>query len=170
MHRNPYQSIDPSVFVAPGVHLIGDVRLGPQASIWHGSVLRGDINFVEVGTGSNIQDLSVLHVTRRRPCRIGAWVTAGHRVILHGCVIEDRCLIGMGAIVLDGAVVGEGSLVGAGCLVPERMKIPPDSLVLGVPGRVIRTLGEDECPGERLARDYVKLAEEYRQGKYPPVV
>jgi carbonic anhydrase/acetyltransferase-like protein (isoleucine patch superfamily) len=162
--------IDPSAFIAPGVHLIGDVRIGPRASIWHGSVLRGDINFIEVGEDTNIQDLSVMHVTRKLPCRVGAWVTAGHRVTLHGCVIEDRCLIGMGAIVLDGAVVGEGSLVGAGCLVPECMKVPPNSLVLGAPGRIVRTLGEGECPGERLARDYVKLAEEYRQGIYPPVV
>lgn len=147
---------------------MGDVRLGPQASIWFGSVLRGDINYIEVGQGSNIQDLSLMHVTDELPCRVGRWVTVGHRVTLHGCTIEDKCLIGMGATILDGAIIGEGSLVGAGCLVTEGSIIPPGSLVVGLPGRVIRPLKDGECRGEYLAHKYIEVANAHREGKYLP--
>lgn len=163
----PQPRIDPSAYLAPGVWILGDVRVGPQASVWFGSVLRGDLHFIEVGAATNIQDLCVLHVTEEYPCRVGAGVTVGHRAILHGCVVEDRCLIGMGAIVLDGAVIGEGSVVGAGCVVTEGSQIPPGSLVLGVPGRVRRSLAARESPAEALASDYLGYAREHREGKFP---
>jgi len=159
--------IDASAYVSPGCRVMGDVRLGPRASVWFGSVLRGDINSIEVGEGTNIQDLCLLHVTEEHPCRVGAWVTVGHRVILHGCAVEDRCLIGMGAIVLDGAVIGEGSMIGAGSVVTEGTTIPRGSLVLGVPGRVVRPLEEGQRPGERIARDYLGYALQHRKGRYP---
>jgi len=158
--------IDPLAYIAPGASVMGDVRLAAKVSVWPGCVLRGDVNFIEVGESSNIQDLSVLHVTHELPCRVGAWVTVGHRVILHGCTIEDRCLIGMGAIVLDGAMIGEGSIVGAGCLVTEGMVVPPRSLVLGLPGKVVRTLDGEDDLGEALAREYLQIARDHRKGKY----
>lgn len=159
--------IDPEAYLSPGVWVVGDVRIARLANIWFGSVLRGDINYVEVGEGSNIQDQCVLHVTRELPCRVGAWVTVGHRVVLHGCRVEDRCLIGMGAVVLNDAIIGEGAIVGAGSVVPEGMQVPPESLALGVPARVIRPLRKKEQVGLRLAKSYVRLAKEYRQGRFP---
>lgn len=168
MHRKrPELRLDSSVFVAPGTWIVGDVRLGPQVNVWFGSVLRGDLNFVQVGEGSNIQDQCTLHVTRESPCSVGAWVTVGHQAILHGCTVEDRCLVGMGAIVLNEAIVGEGSVIGAGCVVPEGMTIPPGSLVLGVPGKVVRLLEPGENPAEELCREYIELAREHQKRKYP---
>ena len=168
-NEKPVPKIDPTAYLSPGVWVMGDVQIAKDANIWFGSVLRGDINKIEVGEGSNIQDHSVLHVTRDLPCKVGAWVTVGHRVTLHGCTVEDRCLIGMGATVLDGAVIGENSIVGAGTLVPERMQVPPNSLVFGVPGRVIRKLNEQPTRGERIARDYVEVAKQHRSGEFPPL-
>jgi carbonic anhydrase/acetyltransferase-like protein (isoleucine patch superfamily) len=162
--------LGPDCFIAPGAWVMGDVRLGAESNVWYGCVLRGDINSVEVGEGSNIQDLSVLHVTRELPCVVGSWVTVGHRVILHGCVVEDRCLIGMGAIVLNEAVIGRGSVIGAGSVVTERTIIPPDSLVLGTPGKVVRTLKEGENPAVEIAGEYIQVAREHQQGNYPVVV
>ena len=163
----PFQEHAPvvgeDVFVAPTASVIGQVRLGDRVSVWFGAVLRGDIAPVEVGEGSNIQDLSVLHVGTGEPCRVGRWAVVGHRVILHGCTVEDGCLIGMGAIVLNRAVIGEGSVVGAGALVTEGTIIPPHSLVLGMPGKVIRQLTPEECEKHGgYAQKYVNVACQYK--------
>lgn len=149
-----------AVFIAPGATVIGGVELGDHSSVWYNSVLRGDVCPITVGARTNIQDLSVIHVTSgRHPTVIGDEVTVGHRAIIHGCQIEDRCLIGMGAIVLDGAVIEEGSLIAAGALIPPGMRVPSGSLVMGSPGRVKRELSD----GERdeivaSAHHYVELA------------
>lgn len=155
-------TVGESVLVAPGAALVGDVRLSEDVSIWYGAVLRGDLAPVTVGPRSNIQDGSILHVGDLSPCVVGADVVVGHRVVLHGCTIEDACLIGMQATVLDDAVVGHGSLVGAGALVTAKMKIPPRSLVLGAPAKVVRTLtAEDEAHHRALAAKYVRLKSNY---------
>ena len=133
-----------SVFVAGSADLIGDVEIGDDASIWFQMVLRGDIGPIRVGAHSNIQDGSVLHSVTGVPVEVGQWVTVGHRVVLHGCTVEDHCLIGMGAIVLNGARVGEGSIVAAGALVLEDTVIPPGSLYVGVPARLRRKLDDDD--------------------------
>lgn len=130
------------VFIAPGAQVMGNVVLGDNVSIWYNSVLRGDINGIYIGARSNIQDCSVLHVENDRACHVGQDVTVGHRAILHGCTIEDRVLIGMGAIILNGAKVGAGSVIAAGAVVKENEIIPPLSLVVGVPGKIVRTLPE----------------------------
>ncbi len=134
------------VFVAPTATLIGDVVLGDDVSIWFGAVLRGDMGAIRVGARSNIQDLSMVHMTSDLSItEIGDDVTVGHSVVLHGCRVENRCLIGMGSILLDNAVVGEGSLVAAGSVVPPRMVVPPRSLVRGAPAKVIREVNEQEA-------------------------
>ncbi len=144
-----YNGVSPqiheTVFVAPGVFLIGDVRIGEESNIWFNSVLRGDINPIRIGKRTNIQDLSLLHTsTGRTPCVIGDEVTVGHRVILHGCEIADRVLIGMGSIIMDGVKVGEDSIIGAGSLVTENTIIPSRCLAIGSPCRVKRELKEEE--------------------------
>lgn len=127
-------------YCAEGSRVIGDVEMGEFASIWYNVVARGDVSYIRVGKYSNVQDNSVLHVADNKPCIIGDYVTVGHNVVLHGCLVEDHCLIGMGATVLTGAVVGKGSIVAAGALVLENMVIPPNSLVVGVPGKVVKTI------------------------------
>ena len=150
------------VLVAPGAALAGDVRLGDDVSIWFGAVLRGDLAPVTVGARSNVQDGSVLHVGDDSPCEVGADVVVGHRAVIHGCRVEDGCLIGIQATLLDDVVVGEGSLVGAGALLTPGTRIPPRSLVLGAPARVKRALGpEDEAFFRALAAKYVRLKENY---------
>ncbi|MFY9271324.1 MAG: gamma carbonic anhydrase family protein, partial [Candidatus Manganitrophaceae bacterium] len=137
--------IPATVFIASSAQVIGDVEIGEESSIWFGTVVRGDVNHIRIGARTNVQDLSVLHVTRRtHPLIIGNEVTAGHRVTLHGCTVHDRVLIGMGAILLDGAEIGAGSIIGAGALVTEGAKIPPGTLALGVPARVKRSLTAEE--------------------------
>lgn len=161
--------IDPSVFLAPTALVLGDVTIGPDASVWYGSVIRGDLEAITIGEGTNIQDLSVLHADPGQPCRIGRHVGVGHRAILHGCEVEDGCLIGMGSVVLNGAVIGAGSVVAAGALVPEGMRVPPGSLVMGVPGRVVRAV--DPALAARTAttcRRYIELARRHRAGEWPP--
>jgi carbonic anhydrase/acetyltransferase-like protein (isoleucine patch superfamily) len=162
--------IDPSVFIAPGAAVLGDVRLGRDASVWYHVVARGDSERIEVGDESNIQDLSMLHADPGFPCVIGRRVTVGHRAILHGCVVEDDCLIGMGAILLNGARVGRGSVVGAGALLAEGKEIPPGSLVLGVPARVLRPVDEPtRARIDHAWRHYVELARRHRAGEFPIV-
>jgi carbonic anhydrase/acetyltransferase-like protein (isoleucine patch superfamily) len=129
--------LDPTAFVAPGAVVVGEVTLGARSSIWFNTVIRGDTAPIEVGEDSNVQDNSVVHVDEDQPAVIGARVTIGHRAIVHGCVIEDECLIGMGAIVLSGARVGRGSLIGAGALVREGQVIAPGSLAVGAPARIV---------------------------------
>jgi carbonic anhydrase/acetyltransferase-like protein (isoleucine patch superfamily) len=150
--------------ICPGATLVGDVRLGDDVSIWFGAVLRGDLAPVTVGRGSNVQDNSVLHVGDHSPCVVGQDTVVGHRAMLHGCRVEDGCLIGMQATLLDDVVVGEGSLVGAAALLTPGTKIPPRSLVLGAPARVVRTLDDEAFAYHKaLAAKYVRLKENYRR-------
>ena len=150
------------VLVAPGAAVVGDVRLAEDASVWYGAVLRGDLAPVTVGARTNIQDGTVLHVADDGPCVVGADVVVGHRAMLHACRVEDACLIGMQATVLDDAVVGAGSVIGAGAVITQRTVIPPRSLVLGVPGKVVKTLTADEEAFHRAhAAKYVRLKENY---------
>ena len=151
------------VVVAPGAAVVGDVELGDDVSIWYGAVLRGDLAGVTIGARSNIQDGSVVHVADGGPCQIGEETVVGHRAMLHACRVGDGCLIGMQATILDGAVIGHGSVVGAGALVTQRTVIPPRSLVLGAPARVVKSLGEkDEAFHRAMAHKYVRLKETYR--------
>jgi carbonic anhydrase/acetyltransferase-like protein (isoleucine patch superfamily) len=150
------------VLVAPGACVVGDVRLGQDVSLWYGSVARGDLAEVVVGDRSNIQDGTVMHVGDNSPCIVGCDVVVGHRVMLHACRVEDACLIGMQATLLDDCVIGEGSIVGAGALVTQRTKIPPHSLVLGAPARVVRALPAGAAEEHRaLAAKYVRIKENY---------
>ncbi|HYQ96374.1 MAG TPA: gamma carbonic anhydrase family protein, partial [Candidatus Eisenbacteria bacterium] len=129
--------IPASAFIAPTATVVGDVVLGEEASVWYGAVIRGDVGAIRIGAKSNIQDGCVLHVTRGgQPLVVGAEVTVGHRAILHGATVEDRCLIGMGSVLLDGCVIGEESLVAAGSIVLEGTRVPPRSFVAGVPARI----------------------------------
>lgn len=130
--------IDPDAYVAPGAWVMGDVTLGPRASVWYGAVLRGDMDRIVVGEDTNLQDGTIVHVDEGRPALIGARVGVGHRAIVHGCTVEDDCLIGMGSVLLNGVVVCAGSVVAAGAVVREGMVVPPGSLVAGVPGKVVR--------------------------------
>jgi len=155
-------SVGPGVLVAPGAALVGDVKLGDESSIWWGAVLRGDLAPVAVGARTNIQDGSVMHVADDTPCTVGDEVVVGHRAMLHACRVEDGCLIGMQSTILDEAVIGHGSVVGAGALITQRTIIPPYSLVLGAPARVVRTLtAEDEAFHRAAALKYVRLKENY---------
>lgn len=137
-------------WVAPNATLIGPVTLAARVSVWYNATLRAEFEPIEIGEGSNIQDGVTVHVDPGFPARVGAGVTVGHNAVLHGCTIEDDVLVGMGAIVLNGAVVGAGSLVAAGAVVPQGAVIPPRSLVAGVPGKVRRSLGDEEVAGNRF--------------------
>jgi carbonic anhydrase/acetyltransferase-like protein (isoleucine patch superfamily) len=159
-----------SYWIAPNATVLGDVTIGEGASIWYGCVVRGDTDKIRIGAETNIQDLTMVHVDEGVPCTIGARVGVGHRAILHGCTVEDECLIGMGAVVLNRAVIGTGSVVAAGAVVPEGMIVPPGSLVMGVPGRVVRKV--DETLKARITgtwKHYVEEAAKHRAGKYPRV-
>ena len=151
------------VFVADTAAVIGDVELADGVSVWYGASMRGDVHWISVGAGSNVQDNATVHVSRgTHPCRIGANVTIGHNAVVHGCTVEDEVLVGMGAVVLDGAVIGAGSLVGAGALVTGGTVVPPGSLVLGSPARVARPLADDERDRNRAnALHYVRMARMY---------
>jgi carbonic anhydrase/acetyltransferase-like protein (isoleucine patch superfamily) len=153
-----------AAFVAPDATVIGDVALGEDASLWYHATLRGDLNWIRIGRRSNIQDGCVIHVDRGRwPVRVGDEVTVGHRVILHGCTVEDLALVGMGAVLLNDVVVGEGSLVAAGAVVLEGVHIPPRSLAAGVPAKVIRQLADADLAHFRASADrYVELARAHR--------
>lgn len=156
-----------TAFVAPTAELIGDVRLGSHASVWYGCVLRGDIAPIHVGDETNIQDLTVVHVDPGRPTRIGARVAVGHRAIVHACEIGPECLIGMGAVVLSRSTIGEGSVVAAGALVIEGAEVPPRSLVVGVPGRVVGSVDDAlRLRIERTVDDYRALKERHRAGRW----
>ena len=149
-------------FLAPNATLIGDVRFGPDCSVWFGAVLRADINHIQLGAACNVQDTCVLHVSRRLPCVLGDRVSLGHGAIAHACTIGDGTLLGMGSRVLDGATVGAGVLVAAGCVVPEGCTVPDHHLIAGVPGRVLKPLSSELR--ERVARvagDYVAYQQLY---------
>jgi carbonic anhydrase/acetyltransferase-like protein (isoleucine patch superfamily) len=160
--------IDPTAFIAQGAIVLGDVFLGKDVSIWYNAVIRGDTDTISIGEGTNIQDLSMLHADPGVPCVVGRRVTVGHRVILHGCTIEDDCLIGMGAIVLNRTRVGRGSVIGAGAVLLEDLEVPPGSVVVGIPGRVVRVV--DESMKARIDhgwRHYVDQARRHRAGLLP---
>ena len=149
-------------FVADGAAIIGDVRLEPDSSIWHHATLRADLAPIVIGRASNIQDNACIHIDIDRGCYVGEYVTVGHGAILHACTVEDDCLIGMGAIVLDGAVIGRGSVVGAGAVVTKGAVIPPCSLVLGIPAKVVRTLGEESIAHNHAhAEQYIGFARRF---------
>ncbi|MBI2082971.1 MAG: gamma carbonic anhydrase family protein [Deltaproteobacteria bacterium] len=164
-HHGVTPKIHPSVFLAEGVVVIGDVVIGEDSSIWPNTVLRGDVNSIRIGPRTNIQDLSVCHVeTGTWPLIIEDEVTVGHRVVLHGCHIKSRCLIGIGSIIMNGAVIGEESLVGAGSLVTEKMIIPPRTLALGSPAKVKRDLTPEEIAFLKVsAENYVQNARSYKK-------
>ncbi|MEJ5210302.1 MAG: gamma carbonic anhydrase family protein [Burkholderiales bacterium] len=169
-HHGATPVIPSSCYVHPSAQIIGEVTLGEHVSVWPGAVIRGDVNYIRIGAGSNIQDLAVLHVSHRSewdpegaPLIIGARVTVGHSVILHGCTIGDECLIGMGSIVMDKAVIEPRVLLGAGSLVPEGKVLESGHLYLGRPAKALRPLTAEELAYfDYSARHYMSLAQSYR--------
>ncbi len=151
---------DDSNYIADTAVVIGDVELGPEASIWHHCTVRGDVNWIRIGRATNVQDHTVVHVTHgTAPTDIGDRVTIGHGAIIHGCTIDDEVLIGMGATVMDHAVIGTHSIVGAGALVTQRTEVPPRSMVLGQPAEVVRELTDEEVAAIRQgAENYVRYS------------
>jgi len=148
--------------------VLGDVTLGPRSSVWYGAVLRGDMDRIAVGADTNLQDGTIVHVDTGLPALIGARVGVGHRVVLHGCTVEDECLIGMGSVLLNGVRIGTGSVVAAGAVVREGMVVPAGSLVMGVPARVVRPV--DDSLRARIQgtwQHYVAEAERHRSGAFP---
>jgi len=154
--------IGASVYLAPNATVIGQVTLEEGASVWFGAVLRGDVDSISIGSGTNIQDGSVVHCDSGSPVSIGRDVTVGHSCIIHGCTIGDSCLIGMGSTILNGARIGENSLVGAGSLITEGKEFPPGSVIMGRPAKVVRQVGEHELAMiRRGAESYRRNAERY---------
>ena len=155
--------VHPSAWIAPGAVVVGDVTLGENSSVWFQAVLRGDTDPIRVGRRTNIQDGCILHADPGFPCQLGDGVTLGHRAIVHGAIVEDDVLIGMGAIVMNGARIGAGSIVGVGAVVTEGTIVPAGSLVLGLPGKVRRELTSEEIArNRRTAQIYVDRSREYR--------
>ncbi len=156
-------TIPESAYIASEATVIGDVRLGEQSSVWPGCVLRGDINYISVGDRSNVQDGTIVHLADDYPVEIGKDVTIGHAAIIHACIIEDECLIGMGATIMDGAMVGRNSIVGAGALVTQNTTIPAGSLVMGAPASVKRSLSQEEQGKIKYWADkYIRVAQAYK--------
>jgi carbonic anhydrase/acetyltransferase-like protein (isoleucine patch superfamily) len=161
-------SIDALAYIHPEAVVCGDVTLGAHASVWPTAVIRGDSAPIVIGAATNVQDGTIIHVDAGVPCTIGARVAIGHRAIVHGATVEDECLIAMGSILLNRVHVGRGSIIGAGALCPEGMVVPPESLVLGIPGRVVRPTTAAER--ERIARtveSYLVMQERHRRGEFP---
>ena len=165
-HNGVAPQIDPSVFLAPSACVIGDVRIGEHSSLWFNVLVRGDVNYIRIGKRTNIQDGTVIHVTHKtHPTIIGDDVSVGHSVTLHGCRVQDGCLIGIGAILLDGVDVGESSMIAAGSLLTPGTKIPPRSLVMGSPARVRKELTDAECANfQAIAERYIQYQDDYRTG------
>jgi carbonic anhydrase/acetyltransferase-like protein (isoleucine patch superfamily) len=162
-YRSVVPTVDPTAFVDASAQVIGDVHLGAESSVWMNVVIRGDVNSIRVGARTNVQDLTLVHVMRdTHPTVIGDDVTIGHSAVIHGCTIENRCLIGMGAILLNGCRIGSGSIVAAGALVPEGMVVPPGSMVMGMPARVKRPLTSAEDASIKwYADNYVRYRLEF---------
>lgn len=162
-YKGTQPKVHASAYIDQSAQVIGDVEIGEDSSVWMNVVLRGDVNVIRIGRRTNIQDGSIVHVMRgTHPTRIGDEVTVGHGAVLHGCMIEDRVLVGMGAILLNGATVRSDSIVAAGALIPERMEIPPRSLVMGSPGKVLRALSDEDVLGIRdYAERYVGYKKDY---------
>ena len=150
-------NIDPSVFVAKGAVVIGDVTIAKDCSIWYNATIRSTEDPITIGEGSNVQDNAVIHVSPNFPTTIGSYVTIGHGAIVHGCTIDDNALIGMGAIILNGAKIGKNCIIAAGALIPQNKVIPDNSLVMGSPGKVIRQVTEEEIrKNTQNAEEYIK--------------
>lgn len=163
-HHTPV--IDDTCFIASSSSVIGKVTLGDQSSVWYGTVLRGDVDTIKIGQRTNVQDNATIHVANGFPTTIGDDVTIGHNAIVHGCTIGDRVLIGMGAIVLDGAIIEDDVIIGAGALIPPGKVIPSKSLVVGSPGKVIRTLDDEALNGLLLSsKTYVEEASKHKNIK-----
>jgi gamma-carbonic anhydrase len=162
-YRNIVPTVDRSAYVDESAQVVGDVIIGPESSVWMNVVIRGDVHHIRIGQRTNVQDLTMVHVMRdTNPTLIGDEVTIGHSAVIHGCTIEDRCLIGMGAILLNGCRIGSDSIVAAGTLVPEGMEIPPGSLVMGAPAKVRRALtGEEKASILGYAENYVQYRLDY---------
>lgn len=165
-YRGVLPKIHPTAFVEVSAHVIGDVELSEDASVWFTTVIRGDVNSVRIGRGTNVQDGTVIHVNRRSyPTILGDFVTVGHAARLHGCHVASHCLIGIGAVVLDGAELGEECLVAAGALVAPGTKVPPRSVLMGAPARVRRQATDEDLDLiHRSARNYIALKNDYLAG------
>jgi len=160
--------VDPTAFLACGAIVVGDVTIGAESSIWFQAVLRGDCEAIRIGRRSNVQDGCILHADPGFPCQIGDGVTIGHRAVIHGAVVEDDVVVGMGAILLNGARIGAGSIIAAGAVVTEGCQIPPGSLVMGVPAKVRRALAAEELAhNRRSAAHYVENARRYANAQSP---
>ncbi|MDR3745791.1 MAG: gamma carbonic anhydrase family protein [Acidobacteriaceae bacterium] len=173
-YRGKMPVVPATCYVDVSAQVSGDVELGENASIWMNAVVRGDVNYIRIGANSNVQDCAVLHGMRDKyPVIVGDWVTIGHNATVHGCVLENEVLIGMGARVLNGCVIGEGSIIAAGAVIPERTTIPPNSLVTGIPGKIRRTLGEEDrkliLKYAQNYLDYVKIYLDEADGVPAPV-
>jgi len=146
-----------AAFVATDAQIIGDVRLGKDSSVFYGAVLRGDIESIHIGEATNVQDGCIIHLADDLGARVGAWCTIGHAAIIHACTVGDECLVGMKAVILDGAEIGDQCLIAAGALVTQRMKIPPRSMVMGTPAKVVRTLNAAEIVALRQSAEKYKI-------------
>ena len=168
-YRSVYPTVHPSAFVDASAQIIGDVLLGAESSVWMNVVVRGDVNYVRIGARTNIQDLTLVHVMHdTNPTMIGDDVTVGHSAVVHGCTIEDRCLIGMGAILLNGCRIGTGSIIAAGALVTEGSIVPPGSMVMGLPGKVRRPLTPEEGASIKwYADNYVRYRLDFQSEHTP---
>lgn len=164
--KNDHPTIAPTAFIADDAVIIGDVEIGEDVSVWFGSVVRGDVNFIRIGARTNIQDGTIVHVSSKTHSTVlDEQITVGHRVTLHGCYVESGCLIGIGAILLDGVRVGRNSLVAAGSLLTPGTQIPPNSVVMGSPARVKRQVTEEELAYlDKSWRNYIELKEHYMAG------
>ena len=162
-YKGKMPKLGEGVFVEESAQVIGDVEIGAFSSVWFNAVVRGDVHHIRIGDRTNVQDNCTLHVTKDTyPLIIGSDITIGHNVILHGCTVKDRCLIGMGAIILDNAEIGEDCIVGAGALVTEGMKVPPGSLVLGIPAKAVRAVKpEEKARILRSAQNYIEYSRNY---------
>ncbi|NLL61413.1 MAG: gamma carbonic anhydrase family protein [Candidatus Atribacteria bacterium] len=166
-YRNKTPAIDKTSFVAENAALIGEVYIGKYSSIWFSAVLRGDINYISVGDYTSVQDGVVIHVTKTLPSKVGNYVTIGHGAILHGCIIDDFVLIGSGANVLDEVIIGKNSIVAAGAVITPKTVIPANSMVMGIPGKVVRTISPEEVSFLREhAEEYVQLMKSYQENSF----
>ncbi len=162
-YRGVSPTIAPNTFIEDSAMVIGDVTIGSDSSVWFHAVVRGDVHSIRIGHRTNVQDLCMLHVTHKTyPLTLGDDITVGHHVVLHGCTLHDRILIGMGAIIMDGVTIEEDCIIGAGALVTERSHIPPNSLVIGSPAKIKRSLNEAEKQWiKESAENYVRYAQHY---------
>ncbi len=162
-HHGKSPALHPTVFVAPSADILGEVSIGAESSVWFQTVIRGDVNWIKIGSRTNIQDQSTLHVTRKTaPLQVGDEVTVGHRVLLHGCTLGNRILVGMGSIIMDGAVIEDECMIGAGALITQGKKFPARSLILGAPARRIREVTAEELAFlSKSANNYVNDSREY---------